>query len=137
MPGSHTGSKIADLVDSVLSEYNLQSKVEFVVTDNASNMKKAFTLLSSFHSDDRNDDDMDIPADDSELVDDDTMWEDLDDHEADLILSAQGNEDSSEVRTLERNPCFGHTLQLVVKDGVDKLSPEARSTVSKCCKLSS
>ena len=119
MPGLHTGSKIADLVDSVPSEYNLQSKVEFIVTDNALDMKKAFTLLSSFHSHDRNDDDMDIPADDSELVDDDTMWEDLDDHEADSILHDQGNEDSNDVRTLEKNPCFGHTLQLVVKDDVD------------------
>jgi len=139
MPGSHTGSKIADLIDSVLTEYNLRSKVEVFVTDNASNMKKAFTLLSSFRSDDHSDGDIDIglPAADSELLDDDTMWEDLGEQEGDLRLNFQENEDSSEVRRLERNPCFGHTLQLVVKDGVDQLGRDARSTVAKCCKLSS
>lgn len=134
MSGSHTGTKIAEVVESVLKEYSIQSKVEYFVTDNASNMKKAFTLLSSFHSADEDDS---IPVDDSELLDDETLWEDVDDLVTDLLLNGEETENADDIRKIDRLPCFGHTLQLVVKDGVDKIGRDSRGIISKCCKLSS
>jgi len=127
MPGSHTGAKVAELVESVLDEYGLRSKVAFFVTDDTSNMKKAFTLLSSFHPDEG---DTEMQIEDSELLDDDSLWEDVDDQETDLVLES---EDAGAVRRVERVPCFGHTLQLVVKDGVDMIGRDPRAVVSKCC----
>ena len=48
------------------------------------------------------------------------------------------SEDAGDVRRVERVPCFGHTLQLVVKkDCVDMIGRDPRAVVSKCCKLSS
>jgi hypothetical protein len=38
--GSHTGQKIADALEAVITENRLQHKVQYVITDNASNMIK-------------------------------------------------------------------------------------------------
>jgi len=73
-------------------------RLHFLVTDNASNMKKAFTLLSSCHPDEG---DTEMQIEDSELLDDDSLWEDVDDQETDLVLES---EDAGAVRRVERVP---------------------------------
>ena len=40
--GSHTASRIYDKYVEVLTQYEISQKVNFVVTDNAANMKAAF-----------------------------------------------------------------------------------------------
>jgi len=55
-------------------------------------------------------------------VDDPTVWEDETLTDADL-----DNE-------IEHIPCFAHSLQLVVRDGLDSLSA-VRPLLAKCCKL--
>jgi len=45
--GSHTGTIIAEELDQMLDTDNLRSKVQYTITDNASNMKKAFEVLNA------------------------------------------------------------------------------------------
>ena len=42
--GRHTGERISQQFNKVLEDYKIKQKVDFVITDNASNMKKAFTV---------------------------------------------------------------------------------------------
>lgn len=96
--GSHTGQRILDCYHSIIDSYQLDGKVSYVVTDNASNMKAAFNL-QLFDQDVEN------------SSDEDELWKDsCDDSSVDLI-------------TTERLSCFAHSLQLVVKDGMKELKP--------------
>lgn len=45
--GLHTGSRIADEMEAVMSEFDIAGKVCCIVTDNASNMKRAMCILLS------------------------------------------------------------------------------------------
>lgn len=42
MYGKHTYDNIAEMIDKVFSEFNIQNKTNFFVTDNAANFVKAF-----------------------------------------------------------------------------------------------
>ena len=67
------------------------------ITDNAANMVAAFSLPgygAATHDDDEDDDD------------DDDLVEAKDSISEDIVLST------------EHDPCFAHTIQLVVKDGL-------------------
>lgn len=85
--GSHTGQNIAEAIDCCLSKYSLHDKVRYVVTDNASNMRKAFCVLADFVREA----DMDITALD---VDDHDLWNDMEaadvDDDVSLLYSATG-----------------------------------------------
>jgi len=45
--GKHTGEHIATVFDSTLDDFKIKSKVDYIKTDNAANMKKAFTTTFS------------------------------------------------------------------------------------------
>jgi hypothetical protein len=49
LPGSHTGELIGDAIDSCLQEFNLINKNNFLVTDNASNMKASAQATNMTH----------------------------------------------------------------------------------------
>ena len=99
--GSHTGDAIADKFQDVTSSFEISEKISHVVTDNASNMLKAFSLpgFEDCHdnTDEGDDSDNEDGADDTdtEPEEDPTMYAYIQQH-----LS-----------------CFAHTLQLVIKDG--------------------
>ena len=100
--GSHTGDAIADTFqDHVTSSFEISEKISHVVTDNASNMLKVFSLpgFEDCHdnTDEGDDSDNEDGADDTdtEPEEDPTMYAYIQQH-----LS-----------------CFAHTLQLVIKDG--------------------
>lgn len=81
-----------------------------MVTDNASNMKKAFRVSLG-----------DDQTEEQDENDGDDLWHDPDD-------------DSLECVPVERISCFSHSLQLVVKDGLrDKAG--FRKALSKCSAL--
>lgn len=124
--GKHTGAKIAELIDSSLQQNNLSSKVAYFVTDNASNMRKAFTVFNEFKVRDQQPDMDDHFA----VVEEDGMWEDLEDTAATELA------DLISKNSLGQLSCFAHSLQLVVKDGLEKLGG-FRTTAAKCTKLSS
>ena len=109
--GSHTGQHIADALEGIVVQHELQSKIRFCVTDNASNMRKALTLILDIN-------DVLISLDGS--VDDPTLWDDDIDNE-DL---------GGLTREWQHIPCFAHSLQLVVRDGLACLGV-ARSLLAK------
>lgn len=86
--GSHTGGRIYDKFEEVLDLYEINGKVSFIITDNASNMKAAFPLERD---------------DDQEETEE--FWIPNEDTSIDLIRA-------------ERISCFAHSLQLVVGDGL-------------------
>lgn len=131
--GSHTGQSIAQAIEVCISDNSLQSKVHHVVSDNASNMKKALsfvfasgprgTMDSWLLSDCNNSTDINLSTeDDDSLVDDPSLFENLPDDEIDNSIIG------------ERVPCFAHTLQLVIRDGLQKVTV-SRSAVPKSCKI--
>ena len=113
--GRHTAENIASWYVEITSEYDIGAKVKHIVTDNASNVKKAFVTLPGFQQDQASDDedDDDDAAEDYEVVD---------------IV-----DDLSELET-EHHGCFAHTLQLIVKDGLKKAG-QIEHIIKKCSKL--
>lgn len=105
-----------------MEDYKIKQKLDFVITDNAANMKKAFTVSfpsPSATSEDENADETE-PKTESSLdtsidLDDDTVWSALDDLEQEemdnnISNSAKGG----------RLSCFAHTLQLCIGDGLNE-----------------
>jgi len=134
--GKYTGSAIAREVDKANTTFSLTAKVPYCLSDNASNMIKAFTVLNDSIVDEQmmqdvdDDDDDDIPlASYVNVVDDDSLWNDLDPDQAAEV-------DSSISKLCPtRLSCFAHSIQLVIKDGMANLT-SARAVLAKCSKLS-
>ena len=113
---------IAGAVEKCLSDFNIRDKLRFVVTDNASNMRKAFEVLAAMTAEEATE-----PPELS-VLDDDSLWEDMQPSDEEHVNAAM-------CRTgVKRLSCFAHTLQLVIKDGVEKLGA-GRTLISKCCKM--
>jgi len=87
---------ICRIYEDVLPNYNIQNKVPFIVTDNASNMIKAFTLFPPMHVVESEEEEQDEISD-FEMV----------------------NVEEEMVFPPERSSFFVHTLQLVVCDAMD------------------
>lgn len=110
MPHPHTGENIRDAIEGVLEEWGIPvSKVRVVVTDNGSNMLKAFRL--HFEEDEDGDSVYEVEDDDNEK------------EEVEPEASVQDEEDFEDKETdhdiafkfyCKCLSCFSHTLQLVV-----------------------
>ena len=114
--GSHTGEKILQCYDEVVAEFGLSSKVEHIVTDSAANMRKAFISLPGFCQ-----------------YDDEESEDESDDEGTDSAYTVQNVHDDV-FTSFQHNPCFAHTLQLVVKDGF-KNQTQINGIISKCSKV--
>jgi len=121
--GSHIGAKIAAELDNVISKHKIQEKVVHIVSDNASNMRKAFQLLCENAMDE--DENSRTTYD---IVDDDSLFDDLEE------IDAQEVSQVIDRNCLSRLSCFAHSLQLDIKDAMDKCA-SARPVMAKCCKL--
>ncbi|CAB4061044.1 unnamed protein product [Lepeophtheirus salmonis] len=53
--GSYTAEKIYGLVDTSLNQFEIKQKLKFLISDNASNMQKAFTLYFPCDEEDSDD----------------------------------------------------------------------------------
>ena len=119
--GSHTGDRISEALIDAVEAFDLQNKVRCIVTDNASNMRKAIDVMFSMG------DDVSTSADDSiddqTTIDDPSLWLDTD---VDMQSVLGENR--------EHLSCFAHSLQLVVRDGLAVVS-SGRPFISKCCKI--
>ena len=59
-PGSHTAGRISEAITDVIDEFEVKQKVKYVVTDNASNMRKAIDVMFRMQlQDDERSDSMD------------------------------------------------------------------------------
>lgn len=128
--GSHTGARISDKFEEICDNFDIKEKLDYIITDNASNMKKAFTVCfpsttrtaaAESESDDEGDDGLDN-------VD---LWEDV---------TEDLQEDVNTIHRAcrhQRLQCFAHSLQLVVRDGLKetKIINTAMAKVTKFCSL--
>lgn len=113
--GRHTAENISSMFDTILSRFQLESKVRYIISDNAANMAAAFSV--SFMTSEEDEDPI--------LVDDPTLWCAVDD----CFPEDMGP-------GYEHIRCFAHSLQLVVKDGLKEARP-LYSVLAKCSKLAS
>ena len=105
--------------------YQVKIKVDFVITDNAANMRKALTAVLA-HGDEQGGEEIDEAA-----VDNPELWQDTDqiDHvEIDEAVAVHSRR--------ERLLCFDHSLHLVVGDGL-KNTKCVSAAIAKCCKICS
>ena len=149
--GKHTGDNIANHCLSVVDEFNIRSKITFVVTDNAANMIKAFKCAADLFADNtdgqqnaaqvvdevaESDETASLQqgVDTSGVSGGDEVYYDLDGEEA--LTDAAVVLQNLGVIAQQRISCGIHTLQLVVIDGL-KGANFARSIMSKASKLAS
>ena len=102
MPSPHTGENIRQLVDDILTEWDIPpQKVAAVITDNGNNMLAAFKT----HFETGNDDKEELLGEDEEP----TSYE-----EEQSEFEAHEDEHDDAFGGYTRVSCFAHTLQLVV-----------------------
>ncbi|RXN14058.1 zinc finger BED domain-containing 4-like protein [Labeo rohita] len=118
--GSHTAERICDQFEAICDEYDIKAKLDYIISDNAANMRKAFTVC--FPSEQEDD------GDDGDHLDDPELW-------CDLTLEDQQTVDAAMAKK-QRLQCFAHALQLVVGDGLKETKVVCPS-LSKLSKLSS
>ena len=104
LPYLHTADNISALMDDDLLEWEIPlSKVEVVITDNASNMVKAFKRTLEGTNDEEDDNENEEEQEIEEEADD----IDFKDKEIDHDVTFKCN--------CKRLGCFAHTLQLVIR----------------------
>lgn len=129
----HSGLNIARKFQVIFMEYNMETKVFKVLTDNASNMIKAVRDLKELkdgeeleieeYDTDSSDDDDDFKdsaslcsGSDSEPedVDEDTEVSEVDKFTNDLERLQEDHEEAFKKKNLERLPCIAHKVQLPI-----------------------
>ncbi|CAF1080218.1 unnamed protein product [Adineta ricciae] len=113
----HTGDNLRQQLEDTIAAFNIEDKLVRIVTDNASNNLKAFDelVIPGFEVYFEPEDDEDEHEDDADSV------ENTENH-------AQIDGTNQEERL--RIPCFSHTLQLVVGDGLKDCEP-AKASLAK------
>lgn len=98
--------------------------MEYIVTDNAANMKKAFKVRFPLENEDVEEED------DAEGIDegDEGLWQGLAEEDAEPV------DQTLRVNSKVRISCFAHTLQLVVNDGMKDTKAIGRA-IAKSSKL--
>ncbi len=119
--GAHTGENLRRQLEGVMASFNIAEKLVGIVTDNASNNIRAFEELTvpgfEAYFDPEDDDEEEASGDDEprpEARSDDTN---IDEQEGHL-----------------RIPCFAHTLQLSVSDGLKECS-SVKSAIEKVASI--
>ncbi|CAF0941124.1 unnamed protein product [Rotaria sordida] len=138
LKGRHTADVLLAEFEKVINYYRIEKKLVRLITDNAANNIKAFDNIllpgfeTYFENDDRNNDDESLQDndDDCEEISDD----DSNDHFELVPLADDIVQCLSENLELLRLPCFAHTLQLVVKDGI-KYASNATAALTKVAKI--
>ena len=146
MYGSHTANLLLQTYENAIGMFDIEGKLVRLVTDNASNNLKAFQNLiipgfESYFCDDDGDEG------ESDLDQDGHVEGDYDDYNG-SITTDDGSKLSQLIQISFDNiatsneslrvPCFAHTIQLVVCDGLKQISclQPAMTKVSKIAKLS-
>lgn len=132
--GKHSGENLLNEYERVSTAFSIGNKVVRLITDNASNNVAAFGRLI-------------IPGFESYFVSEEDIEGGEDDDVEELFLTMLEEHRPDDDKTLNeterteellRLPCFVHTLQLVVKDGLKEsvCSQSAMNKVAQIAKLS-
>ena len=78
--GSHTGERISEKFEEVCDNFNIKHKLDYIISDNALNMKKAFTFCFPSAT----------SSEDSDLENGD-LWEDVNEDNQDDVESIQSS----------------------------------------------
>ncbi|CAG2238141.1 UFL1 [Mytilus edulis] len=116
--GRHTAESIRSEYEEVVTSFEIGFKIAAIVSDNASNMVKAFSIPGF--------DDFKVDHESSDEEIDDVDKEIEDDQSDDLHLSDC---------LPKHSRCFAHTLQLVVKDGLKDCSPHLKTVITKASNI--
>ena len=120
--GRHTGDNIRHEFEEIISAFNLSNRIAYVTSDNASNMVKAFSFpLPGFK--------------DSTIVDDGDDDDEHNNDDDDELISAENEDLKVEDLFPKHMRCYAHTLQLVVRDGLDDCNQNMKRIISKATKL--
>ena len=112
--GINTAENVLTNYEDIITQFNLQGKVGYIITDNAANMLKAFDKL---------------PVEEVERGDDSESDEDED---QDFYIPVDSREKFYHIP--QHISCFIHTLQLVVKDGLKDIG-SVSPIISKASKM--
>ncbi len=136
--GSHTGQRIAETIDHIVEANDLRGKLMHIVTDNAANMRRAITLVNDLVEDSQDNEDEErqsVEINNAAVLDDESLWENLNEDDEQLVNQA------TDRNCISRLACFAHSLQLVVKDGLDATGgskgQNVKTSMGKCVKMSS
>ncbi|XP_058502633.1 uncharacterized protein LOC131470676 [Solea solea] len=77
--GSHTAERICDQFEAICDEYSIKDKLDYIISDNAANMRKAFTVCFPSEQED----------DDGDHLDDPDLWCDLTLEEQQMVQRLQ------------------------------------------------
>ncbi|KAF3845924.1 hypothetical protein F7725_003002 [Dissostichus mawsoni] len=113
--------RICEQFEAVCDEYSIKNKIDYIISDNAANMRKAFTVCFPTEQEDED-------VDEEDDLDDPELWHDLSLEDQETVDAAMAKK--------QRLQCFAHTLQLVVGDGL-KETKGTTSSLAKLSKLSS
>ncbi|CAF3089987.1 unnamed protein product [Rotaria socialis] len=146
--GSHSANLLLQTYENVVSMFDTQTKLVRLVTDNAANNIKAFENLiipgfeHYFDNEDNDEAESDVDLDGYSDDDDDgdkSYNQVINNNETHIIESIKYSFDNVTANSdALRIPCFAHTIQLVVNDGLKQTSSieTALVKVSKIAKLS-
>uniref|UniRef100_A0A8C7SEE1 HAT C-terminal dimerisation domain-containing protein n=1 Tax=Oncorhynchus mykiss TaxID=8022 RepID=A0A8C7SEE1_ONCMY len=118
--GPHTAERICKQFEAICGECSIKDKLDYIISDNVANMRKAFTVCFPIEQEDE--------VLDEDHLDDPELWNDL-------TLEDQQTVDAP-IAKKQGFQCFAHTLQLVVGDGL-KETKVMTSSLSKLSKISS
>lgn len=129
-PGRHTGEAICTELCTLFEDMGISRKIVRILTDNGSNIVKAFKLpLFELESEATNDDDGDGDCDVLRAAAAKSFDGDFEDDN-------YGDEDNLSGLAFDRASCAAHTLQLVIKCGF-KADTRVQTLLSKVSRLCS
>ena len=134
--GQHTVENIRNTAKDIPENLNAVGKIYRVITDNASNMIKAYKLGLSVG--DGVDQENELESFSSEEYSFNTYSSEKSNLSVELSLTDPISDINDESLSMNMNPrlsCFVHSLQLVIRDGL-KNAPHLSKTLNKCKELS-
>lgn len=122
--GTHSYDKVAELIAEIHSEFDLKlSKIIKTITDNGSNMVKAFKIYGQ---------DSDTGISEGALIQNiDIMHDNIDDGDDDNVLTLrqfpESSEEFEELQLPNHERCATHTLHLIASKDMDKARSQSNS----------